>query len=77
MVTGGNRGIGKEVCRQLAERGLTVLLSGRDLGKAEVAAAELAMETVLPAQLDVTDADSVSRGCAMRSRRVMGGWMCW
>ncbi len=61
LVTGGNRGIGKEVCRQLAQRGLTVLLSGRDLEKAKDAAADIGMENVLPAQLDVTDEDSISR----------------
>ncbi len=61
LVTGGNRGIGKEVCRQLAQRGFTVLLSGRDLEKAKDAAADIGMENVLPAQLDVTDEDSISR----------------
>ncbi|HMI23984.1 MAG TPA: SDR family NAD(P)-dependent oxidoreductase, partial [Streptosporangiaceae bacterium] len=29
LVTGGNRGIGREVCRQLAERGHTVVLTAR------------------------------------------------
>jgi NAD(P)-dependent dehydrogenase (short-subunit alcohol dehydrogenase family) len=29
LVTGGNRGIGLEVCRQLAERGHSVLLTAR------------------------------------------------
>ena len=61
LVTGGNRGIGKEVCRQLAQRGLTVLLSGRDLEKAKDAAADIGMEKVLTAQLNVTDEDSISR----------------
>ena len=61
LVTGGNRGIGKEVCRQLAQRGFTVLLSGRDLEKAKDAVADIGMENVLPAQLDVTDEDSISR----------------
>ena len=42
LVTGANRGLGLEVCRQLAARGYTVLLSGRDLAKAEAAAAEIA-----------------------------------
>ena len=30
LITGANRGIGLEVCRQLAERGTHVLLTGRD-----------------------------------------------
>ena len=41
LVTGANRGIGLEVCRQLAQRGMTVILSARDLGKAESAAQTL------------------------------------
>ena len=39
LVTGGNRGIGLEVCRQLAERGHSVLLTARS---ADAAAAPLA-----------------------------------
>ena len=30
LVSGGNRGIGLEVCRQLAERGFTVIMGSRD-----------------------------------------------
>ena len=32
IVTGGNRGIGLEVCRQLADLNYTVILGSRDLG---------------------------------------------
>lgn len=38
LVTGGSRGIGWEVCRQLAQKGMTVILTARDLVKAEMAA---------------------------------------
>jgi len=63
LVTGANRGIGLEVCRQLAARGLTVVLGSRDAGKGERAVAALGVGkgTVLPCQLDVTDPDSIER----------------
>jgi len=41
VVTGASRGIGFEVCRQLAALGYVVLLGSRDLRKAELAAKEL------------------------------------
>jgi NAD(P)-dependent dehydrogenase (short-subunit alcohol dehydrogenase family) len=62
LVTGANRGIGREVSRQLAERGYDVLLSARDGEKAEVAARELAQGTgaaVRALTLDVADAASI------------------
>ncbi|HET6957839.1 MAG TPA: SDR family oxidoreductase [Vicinamibacterales bacterium] len=60
LVTGGNRGIGLEVCRQLAEREYRVILTARDLSKAETAAHSLVPSgSVLGAQLDVTDAESI------------------
>ncbi|MBX7204012.1 MAG: SDR family NAD(P)-dependent oxidoreductase [Bacteroidia bacterium] len=31
VVTGANRGIGKEISRQLAEKGFQVIATGRDL----------------------------------------------
>jgi NAD(P)-dependent dehydrogenase (short-subunit alcohol dehydrogenase family) len=56
VVTGGNRGIGFEVCRQLAGKGLRVVLAARDEEKARRAAGELSGE-VVPFALDVTDPD--------------------
>jgi len=35
LVTGANRGIGFEVCRQLSESGMRVLLAARDPAKGE------------------------------------------
>ncbi len=60
VVTGGNRGLGREVCRQLAAQGYSVLLAARKLEQAEQAARELAAAGVVqPAQLDVTSHESI------------------
>ncbi len=61
IVTGANRGIGLEVCRQLAERGYTAILGSRDLAKGERAAAGLKLTngSVIARQLDVTDLNSI------------------
>jgi len=56
VVTGGNRGIGLEVCRQLAEKGFTVLLGARDMNKGRAAAARL-RGSVVPVELDVANPD--------------------
>ncbi len=63
LVTGANRGIGKEVARQMAERGYEVLLSARDGDEAAAVADELAQRegaSVRPVSLDVADPDSVA-----------------
>jgi NAD(P)-dependent dehydrogenase (short-subunit alcohol dehydrogenase family) len=41
LVTGGNRGIGREVCRQLADRGHHVLLTARSAQAAAAAARQV------------------------------------
>src|SRR3954447_12924074 len=60
VVTGANRGIGLEVVRQLAERGYTTVLGSRDSAKGERAAAELRLDKVVAAPLDVSDDASVA-----------------
>ncbi len=59
LVTGANRGIGLETARQLAQKGVTVLLGARKLASAEEAVAALRSEgltDVYPIQIDVTKA---------------------
>jgi len=56
LVTGANRGIGLEVCRQLDARGHDVILGSRDLAKGRAVAGGLRV-----VQLDVADDDSVRR----------------
>lgn len=63
LVTGANRGIGLEVCRQLAARGFHVVLTARDPLKAEAAARTIRASgagSVTAAPLDVTDGRSIS-----------------
>ncbi len=61
LVTGANKGLGKEISRQLAAQGVLVLLGARDRERGEKAAAELrgAEGKVQYIALDVTDQHSV------------------
>ena len=61
LVTGGNRGIGLEICRQLAKHGIRVLLGSRDPAKGAAAAGELiaAKLPVEARELDVADDQSI------------------
>jgi NAD(P)-dependent dehydrogenase (short-subunit alcohol dehydrogenase family) len=61
LVSGANRGIGLEVCRQLASAGWEVILGSRDPVKGERAAAPLLAQglRIFPRQLDISDQSSV------------------
>ncbi len=58
LVTGGNRGIGLEICRQLDELGFKVIMGSRDYLKGKSAAASFS-ENVVVQQLDVTNEESI------------------
>lgn len=62
-MTGGNRGIGLEVCRQLAQHNHIVILGSRDDTKGREAAREVSGDglTIIPCQLDVTDLESIEQ----------------
>jgi NAD(P)-dependent dehydrogenase (short-subunit alcohol dehydrogenase family) len=62
VVTGGNRGIGFEICRQLAERGAQVVLTARKPEAGEQAVKKLAAQNLSARfhRLNVTDAASVA-----------------
>jgi NAD(P)-dependent dehydrogenase (short-subunit alcohol dehydrogenase family) len=61
LVTGANKGIGRETVRRLAQQGWTVWMGSRDLERGRQAAAELeSAGDVRPVELDVTDDESVA-----------------
>lgn len=62
LVTGANRGIGLETCRQLAARGYKVFLSARNLVKARQAVlSQSDSNRFIPVMLDISDAGSINK----------------
>ncbi|MDQ2706143.1 MAG: SDR family NAD(P)-dependent oxidoreductase [Actinomycetota bacterium] len=62
LVSGANKGLGREVARQLCARGHLVFVGSRDLSQGEHTADELSRAggTAVAVRLDVTDADSIA-----------------
>ncbi|XP_031376975.1 (+)-neomenthol dehydrogenase-like [Punica granatum] len=64
VVTGGNKGIGFEICRQLAANGVVVVLTARDEQRGLEALKKLlqhsSSDSVVFHQLDVTDSASIA-----------------
>jgi NAD(P)-dependent dehydrogenase (short-subunit alcohol dehydrogenase family) len=63
LITGANKGIGKEIARQLLAAGQTVYVGSRDAERGRQAVAELGAEARLLV-LDVTDEESIARAAA-------------
>ena len=71
LITGANKGIGKEIARQLAQRGFAVFIGSRDIAKGREASEELCQagydSTFI--QLDVTDPVSIKNACGTFSQK--------
>jgi NAD(P)-dependent dehydrogenase (short-subunit alcohol dehydrogenase family) len=63
LVTGANKGIGKEIARQLAGKGLTVYVGSRDAARGSQAVEEIGGDARL-LNLDVTDAASIANAAS-------------
>ena len=60
LVTGGARGLGVEICRQLARAGMTVWCTARDMERADATAASMSADgDVRAARLNIDDPDSL------------------
>ncbi|HEY0527203.1 MAG TPA: SDR family oxidoreductase [Gemmatimonadaceae bacterium] len=73
LVTGGNRGIGQEICRQLAKIGVHVILGSRDENQGRAAASAMVADNlkVEARQLNVDDSASIN-DCIDWIRRDIG-----
>ena len=75
IVTGGSRGIGKAIARELAREGADVAIVARGKAALEATARELAAETgrrILPFTADVTSKDQIDRMVADAAHQLGG-----
>ncbi|MFZ2005636.1 MAG: SDR family NAD(P)-dependent oxidoreductase [Stellaceae bacterium] len=75
IVTGGSRGIGKAIARELAREGVDVAIAARNQADLEATARELAAETnrrIVPLAADVTSKEQVERMIAQAAQQLGG-----
>jgi carbonyl reductase 1 len=77
VVTGSNKGIGFEICRQLLDAGISVVVTARDLRRGEEATSRLRREpnghlVMGFVEMDVADDNSVARSVSSISNLVGG-----
>jgi NAD(P)-dependent dehydrogenase (short-subunit alcohol dehydrogenase family) len=72
LVSGGNRGLGIQIVRMLAERGMRVVLASRSVERGRIAIESLGelAGRVAVRQLDITDAASVARLASWLDRQL-------
>src|SRR3984885_8267158 len=76
IVTGGSRGIGKAIARELAREGVDVAIVARNQEALEATARELGVETnrrIVPLAADVTSKEQVNRMVAEAAQQLGGG----
>lgn len=61
VVTGGAGLLGKEFCQAIATNGAITIMAERELSVAEKAVEALGMERIIPAQIDITDTNSIQK----------------
>jgi NAD(P)-dependent dehydrogenase (short-subunit alcohol dehydrogenase family) len=65
LVTGGGRGIGAAIARQILALGAAVTITGRDQDRLDKAAGEMGVKAIA---MDVTDAPAIQNGFAMAAQ---------
>ena len=61
VVTGGAGLLGKEFCQAIATNGAITIMAERELSVAKKAVEALGMERIIPAQIDITDINSIQK----------------
>jgi NAD(P)-dependent dehydrogenase (short-subunit alcohol dehydrogenase family) len=75
LVTGGSRGIGKAIARQLAREGVDVAIAARDQAALDASAAEISKETgrkIVAVRIDTGSKESVDRAVE-EAAKALGG----